>query len=213
MLFRLIDLLGVAVFAISGALAAGRKRLDLLGVAVVSLATAIGGGTVRDLLLNRHPVFWIADPTALYVILAATAVMLLYVRWFTPPQQSLLVADGIGLAFYTIVGARIAEKAGFSPIIIVLMGAITGVGGGVIRDVLLNEVPLILRKSTIYATAAIAGALAYVTLVYLGTNRPLAALVGMAIIAALRFAAILFGLTLPIFEVPELPDEHEPTKR
>jgi uncharacterized membrane protein YeiH len=204
-LFRVIDLLGVAVFAISGALAAGRKRLDLLGVAVVALATAIGGGTIRDLLLNRHPVFWIADPTALYVILSATSVMLVYVRWFTPPQKSLLVADGIGLAFYTIVGARIAEKAEVSAIVVVLMGTISGVGGGVIRDVLLNEVPLILRKGTIYATAAIAGALVYVGIQFVGMPRPAAAVAGMATIATMRFAAILFGLTLPIFEVPEEP--------
>ncbi|MCC7423668.1 MAG: TRIC cation channel family protein [Planctomycetaceae bacterium] len=103
-----LDLLGVAVFATSGSLAAGRKRLDLLGVAVIATVTAIGGGTTRDPLLNRHPVFWIDDPTYLIVSLAAASMTLVFRHFRKPPGTSLLIADALGLALFTIIGARIA---------------------------------------------------------------------------------------------------------
>src|SRR6187401_1991020 len=106
MILYLLDLLGVAVFAVSGAIAAGRKHFDLLGVAVLATVTAVGGGTTRDVLLNRHPVFWIEDPTYLLVILAASAMTLLYVCYREPPRTSLLVADALGLALFTIIGAQ-----------------------------------------------------------------------------------------------------------
>ena len=99
-----LELLGVAVFAVSGVLAAGRKGLDLLGVAVIAIVTAVGGGTLRDLLLDRHPTFWIADTTYLWVILAATVVTLGYVRFWIATRRALLVADALGLAFFTIAG-------------------------------------------------------------------------------------------------------------
>ena len=110
MTLYLLDLIGVAVFAVSGALVAGRKQFDLLGVAVIATVTAIGGGTVRDVLLDRHPVFWIRDPTYLPVILAAAALALLYARVRRPPRISLLIADALGLALFTISGAQIAEE-------------------------------------------------------------------------------------------------------
>src|SRR3954469_6860125 len=99
---HIFDLLGVAVFAISGVLSAGRKSLDWLGVAVIAIVTAIGGGTLRDVLLDRHPIFWIADSTYLLVILGATAFTLLYVRFWVPARRALFVADACGLAFFTI---------------------------------------------------------------------------------------------------------------
>jgi uncharacterized membrane protein YeiH len=203
-LLQILDLIGVAVFAISGALAAGRKSLDLLGVLVIAVVTAIGGGTLRDLLLDRHPIFWIADPTYLVVISIAALLTLMYVRLRRPPGNSLLIADAFGLALFTIMGARIAEAAGLSPIIIVLMGAMTGVAGGILRDVLSAEVPLILRRD-IYATAAIAGASLYLVVQALGVGEIAAMVVGMGMIALLRMFAILRGLRLPVFRLPEEP--------
>jgi uncharacterized membrane protein YeiH len=197
-----LDLLGVAVFAISGALAAGRKSLDLLGVLVIAVVTAIGGGTLRDLLLDRHPIFWIADPTYLVVISVAALLTLAYVRLRRPPGNSLLIADAFGLALFTIMGARIAEAAGLSPIIIVLMGAMTGVAGGILRDVLSAEVPLILRRD-IYATAAIAGASLYLVVQAIGWGEIAATGVGVGAIALLRMLAILRGLRLPVFRLPD----------
>jgi len=195
------DLLGVAVFAVSGALAAGRAGLDLFGVLVIAALTAVGGGTVRDLLLNRHPIFWIADPTYLGVIAAAALATVVWVRAFAPPKDALLLADAAGLGLFTISGAQVAEAARLSPIIVVLMGTMTGVAGGVLRDVLCAQVPLILRRD-VYATAAIAGASCYLLLQALGLDRPLAFAAGMAVVVGLRVFAIRRGLQLPVFRVP-----------
>jgi len=115
MILYALDLLGVAVFAISGALAAGRKGLDLLGVVVIAAITAVGGGTLRDLLLGRHPIFWIEDVTYLVVIVVAAALTLVYVRLRSPPGRALLVADAMGLALFAISGAQVAEAVGLSP--------------------------------------------------------------------------------------------------
>jgi len=199
MILYLLDLAGVAVFAVSGAIAAGRKRFDLLGVAVISTVTAIGGGTTRDVLLNRHPVFWIKDPTYLLVIFTAAALTLLYARFRKPPQISLLIADAFGLALFTIIGAQVAEGRNLSGVIVVVMGTITGTVGGLLRDILSGEVPLLLRQPDLYATAAIAGATTYLMLQAAGLKPTHAALVGMATVAGLRLAAILWRLRLPIF--------------
>ena len=202
MTLYLLSLLGVAVFAASGALAAGRKGFDLLGVIVIAAVTAIGGGTIRDLLLDRHPIFWIADPLQLVVILAAAGLTLLYVRFRKPPWTALLVADALGLALFSISGARIAEERGLPGIIVVVMGTITGSAGGVLRDILSGEVPILLRQSELYATAAIAGITVYLLTGRAGLAPTAAALLGMTVVAAIRFAAILWRLRLPVFRVP-----------
>ncbi len=203
-LLRILDLAGVGVFAISGALAAGRKSLDLLGVVVIAIVTAIGGGTLRDLLLDR-PIFWVLDPVYLTVIIAAALFTVLYVRYRRAPEQALQAADALGLALFTISGARIAEAAAHPGLIVVVMGTITGVFGGVLRDVLCAEIPMILRKGSIYATAAIAGASLYVVMQASGVDRNTAAMAGMTLIAALRLAAIYFRLTLPVFSLRDPP--------
>jgi uncharacterized membrane protein YeiH len=199
----LLELGGVAVFAISGVLAAGRKSLDLLGVAVIAVVTAIGGGTLRDLLLDRHPIFWIADPAYLWVILSATLVTLGYVRLWIASRRALLIADALGLAFFTIGGVEIAQQAGHSDLIALLMGTITGVAGGVLRDVLLGEIPLIFRPGRLYATAAIAGAGLYLLLAGHGVSKEAAALAGMGAVAGLRLGAIFWRLELPVVQLPE----------
>lgn len=196
-----LDLFGVAVFAVSGALTAGRAGLDLLGVLVIAAFTAIGGGTVRDLLLNRHPIFWIRDPTYLIVIAATAFLTIGYVRVFPPPNDVLLVADALGLALFAMSGAQIAESKRLSPIIVVLMGAMTGVAGGVLRDVLADRVPLLLRRD-IYATAAIAGISLYLLLQAIGVRRAWAFGAGLVAIVALRLLSIAWGLQLPVFRLP-----------
>lgn len=206
MIPRILDLLGVAVFAASGALAAGRKRLDLLGVLVVAAVTAIGGGTIRDLLLDRHPVFWIADAVYLYIVIAAAALTILYTRRFRPPERLLLVADALGLGLFTISGARIAEQAGLSGIAAVLMGTLTGAAGGVVRDLLTAEIPIILRRGEIYATAAIAGASVYLLLQGAGVGRGAAALAGMATVVGLRLGGVAWRISLPVYAVGDRDD-------
>ena len=202
-LVRILDLVGIGVFAVSGALAAGRKRLDLLGVFVLASVTAIGGGTIRDLLLDRHPLLWLTDASYLGVIVTAVALTFAYVRWRRPPLASLLVADALGLALFSIAGAQIAENAGLPAAAVVVLGTVTGVGGGVIRDVLSAEIPFVLRRGNLYASTVIVGIAAYLTLESLGMARQSASLAGMALIAAVRLAAIRWELELPVFEVNE----------
>jgi uncharacterized membrane protein YeiH len=201
-LVRILDLAGIGVFAVSGALAAGRKRLDLLGVFVLASVTAIGGGTIRDLLLDRPPV-WLSDATYLIVVSVAVAITFAYVRWRRPPLASLLVADALGLALFSVAGAQIAENAGVPPAAVVVLGTVTGVGGGVIRDVLSAEIPFVLRRGNLYASTVIVGVTAYLALESIGVARQTASLTGMALIAAVRFAAIRWELALPVFEVNE----------
>lgn len=202
MLLLVLEFIGVGVFAVSGALAAGRKKLDLLGVVVIATVTALGGGTVRDVLLDRHPVFWIAEPGYLYVSLVAALATVIYTRRFRPPDRSLAYADALGLALFTVSGAQIAQALALEAGVIVLMGTITGVVGGVLRDILTAEIPLILRRGRFYATAAIAGVIVYL-LLELVLPRNLAALAGMAAIATLRIAAIHWALALPVYHLPD----------
>ena len=207
----LLDMFGVAVFAVSGALTAGRKGMDLFGIMVVAVVTAVGGGTLRDVLLDR-PVFWISDPTYLLAILSAAAAILVYVRCFRPPDGSLLVADTFGLSLFTIAGAQTAELLGVSAPIIVVMGVMTGVAGGAMRDVLCAEVPLVLRKE-IYATASIAGASLFVVLTRLEVPGTFVVPVAMALIFALRLAAIRYDLHAPSVDFAERPAPFGKLKR
>ena len=210
MYLYVFDLIGVAVFAISGALAAGRRRLDLIGVIVAAAVTAIGGGTIRDVLLDRSPIFWLTDGRYVLVILVASLATVLYARWVRVPGATLEVADALGLALFCVTGAQVAERAGMPGMSCVLLGAVTGAAGGVIRDVLLAQVPQVLRPGSLYATAAIAGASVYIVLQRLGAERSVATVAGIACAAAMRLAAIWWGLKLPAFEVhtgemPALP--------
>ena len=197
------SLAGTAVFAVSGALMAGRKHFDLLGVAVLAVVTAVGGGTLRDVLLGHLPVFWIADPTVLFVIMFAAGSTMLYTRFREPPMTALKVADAMGLALVAISGAQVAEREHLPGIIMVVMGTMTGAAGGVLRDIVANEIPMVVRKGEIYATAAIAGVSAYVVLQWCGVPRELAAWLGMTTVAGLRLAAIFLGLSLPTYRLPE----------
>ncbi len=200
-ILHLLDLIGVGVFAVSGALAAGRKHLDLFGVVVIALVTAIGGGTIRDVLLDRHPIFWISNTAYLAVILAATALTIVWVRVREPPFAALLVADALGLALFAISGAQIAERMVLPSTVVVMMGTITGVAGGMIRDVLTNDIPLVLRKGTLYASTAIVGIAVYLMLRSAGVTPTFASSLGMLTVIVLRFTSIIWGLSLPVFKV------------
>jgi uncharacterized membrane protein YeiH len=197
-LLYVLDLIGVAVFAVSGALAGSRRGLDLFGIAVLAAVTAIGGGTVRDLLLGRHPVFWVKNPLYLYVILAATAIAVLGASYIANLETPLLVADAVGLGLFAVSGAQIAEQDGHARIVVVLMGTVTGVAGGVIRDILSGVVPLLLRRD-IYATAAIAGICLYLLLQRARIKRSWAFVAAILSVVALRLLAIAFSWQLPTF--------------
>jgi uncharacterized membrane protein YeiH len=217
----IFDLVGVAVFAVSGALAAGRRQLDLVGVVVAAAVTAVGGGTIRDVLLDRHPIFWLSDARYVAVILVSALGTMFFVRHARVPGAALDVADALGLALFSVTGAQVAERAGMPGMSCVLLGAITGAAGGVIRDVLLAEVPHVLQRGSLYATAAIAGATLYLGLERLGLDSPVPSLAGMVCVAGLRLAAIRWGLKVPAFEfgpssagpVKQDTGKHEPLGR
>ncbi len=196
MIFYYLDLVGVAVFAATGVLAARDRALDIFGIIVVATITAIGGGTLRDLLLDRHPMFWISDVGYLVVIIVAALLTVGYARVRPLNPNALLVADALGLALFALSGAQLAEAAECPPLIVIVMGTMTGVTGGILRDVITAQIPLILRRE-IYATAAIAGIVTYLALQALGMPRPSAFGVGMGIVVILRLLAIRYKLNLP----------------
>jgi uncharacterized membrane protein YeiH len=191
------DLAGVAVFSASGVLAARGRDLDVFGVLVVATVTAVGGGTLRDLLLDRHPIFWIADPGYAIVIILAAVLTLAYLRVRPPPGASMLMADAVGLALFALSGAQVAEEARCPSLVVVLLGTMTGVTGGALRDVITAQVPLVLRRE-IYATAAVVGIALYLALGALGIPRPWAVGAGMSAVVALRMLAIRWDLHLPV---------------
>jgi uncharacterized membrane protein YeiH len=195
------DLVGVAVFATAGALAAQGKRLDILGVVVLAIVTSLGGGTIRDITLDIHPVVWIADTTYLWTAIISAVVAFVVCRYVQYPRRLLLVLDAMGLALFAVLGAEKAIALDFPPLIVVMMAVITGCAGGMIRDILTGQIPLILQKDgELYATCALAGAVFYI-LSYDYMDAQLVALIAMLIIFILRMAAMFADLKLPEFIV------------
>ena len=200
-IFYLADLFGVAVFAITGALMAGRKSMDLFGVLVIAVITALGGGTLRDLILDNHPVSWIRNDT--YILIASIAAVgtVLWVRLTQPiHERGLLIADAFGLAVFTVIGTEVALQHNVPYSTAVIMGVMTGVAGGVMRDVICNEIPLIFQKE-IYATACIIGSLVFIVMRELETPHWLDTGVAMLTVLLTRLAAIRWHLSLPRFHL------------
>jgi uncharacterized membrane protein YeiH len=194
-----LDLLGVAVFALSGVLSAKTMKLDLFGVAVVAIITAIGGGTVRDLLLGRTPVFWMQDETYLLIALATAIISFYILRHRDPESRILLTFDALGLAVFTVIGVDVARSVGVSPLISVLMGVMTGTFGGIIRDLLFNRIPVVLHRD-IYATAALIGALVDVLLTMLALNPNLVIGLGVATTFSVRMLSVRHRWSLPTMD-------------
>ena len=191
----------VCVSAISGVLAARGKRVDLFGVLVLALVTSFGGGTVRDLLVGDLPVVWIREPSLLLNATVTTFVTFFVRRVRELPNGFLLVADAFALALFTIVGTRKGVAMNFAPPVAVLLGVVTGVAGGILRDVLTGEVPMVFRPQIyLYATAALAGAVAFVLLLRVWPNQSAVTVVCTALILALRLTGIRLKLSLPILE-------------
>ena len=202
LVLSLLDLFGIAVFAVSGALAAGRKRMDMFGVVIVAVVTSIGGGTIRDLVLGIRPVFWVGQPAVVVTAVIAALVMFVGVRFVRFPLKLLLLFDAVGLAFVTVVGCRRAADLGTDDVITVMMGMLTGTAGGMVRDILCGEIPLILRRE-IYATASLLGGVVFVMLDHTGMERGLSAPLAAAVVLAVRLAALRWELSLPVFPTHE----------
>jgi uncharacterized membrane protein YeiH len=196
----LLDYASVLVFALTGALVASRAQLDLVGFAFMACLTAVGGGTVRDLLLDRHPVFWVGQPD--YVLIAtAAAVVVFFTAHLVESRYNLLVwLDSFALSIAAAAGAGAALSLNQSGVIVVLMGVTTGCLGGLMRDVVCNEVPLVLKQGELYVSCAFAGAFAAVIATRLGFDE-LATLAACALICwSLRAGSLVFGWRLPVYK-------------
>lgn len=195
-LLSLIDILGTITFAISGVFAAMQKRLDLFGILIIAFITAIGGGTLRDMLIGDLPVSWMRGVTTPLLILGSAIAAILFRKIIGNFQQTLFIFDSLGLGFFTVLGIQKGTTFGFSPGICIAIGTISGCFGGVIRDTLLNNIPLIFRKE-VYATACILGGLVYFLLLKLEFNTDFLDVVVMALIFLIRFLAVRFKWRIP----------------
>ena len=193
-----VGLAAVAVNAITGVLDSSRKQMDLIGALLVGIATALGGGTIRDLLLDRN-VFWVVDQAYLITALGTGLITFFLARALPLPPRLFLIPDAIGLALFTIIGTQISLQWHAPWLVASLMGVITGVAGGVLRDILCNDVPLVFLKGELYATAAWIGALALIGLQEIGLSSVMASWLAMGFILSLRLLAMRFYITLPAF--------------
>lgn len=196
-----VAMAAVAVNAASAVLETEDKHMDLVGATIVGLAASLGGGSLRDVLLG-HPVFWLADVAYLICGVVAVASTFLLARRVRLPAGVFVIPDAVGLALFTVVGCQVAVAAGVHWLAASLLGVVTGVFGGVLRDVLVNEVPLVMRPGTLYATASWCGALAMIAALAIGAGEAVSAAVGGVLVLGLRLAAIRYRLKMPEFRSP-----------
>jgi uncharacterized membrane protein YeiH len=195
-MFYIIDILGTMAFAISGVLVAFNKRMDLFGILIIAFVTAVGGGTLRDLLLGEVPVSWMTDITYSYVIIGSAIFAILLRNKINYLRTSLFLFDTIGIGLYTVIGIEKGMNAELHPLICIALGTITASFGGVIRDILCNEIPVIFRKE-IYATACILGGVVYFLLVKLPIDGNLVFIISGSVVIAIRLVAVKFKIGLP----------------
>ncbi len=195
-IFYTLDILGTIAFAISGTLAAMHKRLDLFGVFIIAFVTAVGGGTLRDILIDRTLASWMQDLNYVYAISAATIFAIVIRRKIAYLRASLFLFDTIGLGIFTIIGTEIGIQEQLHPVITVILGTLTATFGGVLRDILCNEIPVIFKKE-IYAMACITGAITFIILSNLEINTNTNYIITTLIVIIIRLVAVKFKLSLP----------------
>ncbi len=196
MFYFTIDILGTIAFAISGVLVAMDKKLDLFGVFIIAFVTAVGGGSLRDLLIGKTPVVWMQESVYVFTILGTVVFAILFRSKIKYLRTSLFLFDTIGIGLYTMVGIEKGLNAGLLPIMCIALGTMTASFGGVIRDILCNEIPVIFRKE-IYATACILGGAGYFLLRELPFNNEYAYLAAIVIVIGIRLLAVKFKIALP----------------
>lgn len=199
-LVPVLDYASVLIFALTGALVASRGQLDLVGFIFFATLTGIGGGTLRDLVLGRDPVFWVDRPALLVLTSFAACVVFLTAHLLESRYRALVWLDACALAVAVPAGVGVALELGVSPVLTVVMGVMTGTFGGLMRDVISNEVPLILKQGELYITAAFGGALAAVVLMALGCGRGWALIVCGLVVFGLRAGSMVFGWKLPVYK-------------
>ena len=196
MFFQVIDILGTIAFAISGVLVALNKKMDPFGVFIIAFVTAVGGGTLRDVLIGFTPVFWMNNMTFIYVILGSVVFAILVQKYINYLSTSLFLFDTIGIGLYTVAGIEKGLSADLHPIICIALGTMSACFGGVIRDILCNEIPVIFRKE-IYATACILGGFTYFLLRELTADTNITFVVAGLVVIVTRLLAVRFEISLP----------------
>lgn len=196
MFYLTIDILGTIAFAISGVLVAMDKKLDMFGVFIIAFVTAIGGGTLRDVLIGNTPVVWMRDYTYLIVVLGSVVLAVIFVKQLKYLRKTLFLFDTIGIGLFTMVGIEKGLAADLSPVMCIALGTMTASFGGVIRDILCNEIPVIFRKE-IYATACILGGASYFLLQKLPFESTYAYIGAILVIIVIRVLAVKFKISLP----------------
>ena len=196
MFIQTIDILGTIAFAISGVLVAMNKRMDPFGVFIIAFVTAVGGGTLRDLLIGSTPVFWMTEMTFIYVIVGATFTAVLFRNQIKHLRKSLFLFDTIGIGLYTVIGIEKGLNAGLHPIVCIALGTMSACFGGVIRDILCNEIPVIFRKE-VYATACIFGGITYFILREFINDQNLIFVIALSVVITVRLLAVVFKISLP----------------
>ncbi|KIC00167.1 MULTISPECIES: trimeric intracellular cation channel family protein [unclassified Flavobacterium] len=198
-MFSLLDIIGTMAFAMSGALTAMNKRLDPFGVFIIAFVTAVGGGTVRDVLIGRTPVGWMLDLKYVYVIILGFILSVIFRKKFDKLRTSLFLFDTIGLGVFTLIGLERGIITGLHPIICIALGTMTACFGGVTRDILCNEIPVIFRRE-IYATICILGGIVFFALKKLNLNDDILYLVTCVVIIIVRLMAVKYKWYLPALE-------------
>ena len=195
-LLYLLDMVGVIACAIAGTLLAQHKGFDIAGCILVSMVNAIGGGTLRDMALDRHPLFWMTDLNYVIVITITSLILQIFFHLYNKIDKALKFFDAIGLAAFSVIGFKVALAQDMSPVIAVMMGVWTAIIGGLLRDIICNEIPLLLQRE-IYITASIAGSLTYLALDYWGVDAVTNEFMMLFIIFAVRMLALKFDWHLP----------------
>lgn len=204
MLLHYLFIMGICVEAITGALAAGRKKMDFFGVMLISCITALGGGTVRDVLFNTYPLTWVAHPEYLIYTALCAFLTIFFARSLSKILKLFLILDALGLSTFVILGTQKVLSYGMSTGVALISGMLTGICGGMLRDILCNDIPLVLRKE-LYAVIALAGALLYIILDYLHVPHSFNVIITLLCIFFARLLAIFFHIQIPIFDYSESP--------
>jgi uncharacterized membrane protein YeiH len=197
-MLNIIFLIALVAQGMTAALAAGRRKIDWLGVCLLACVTALGGGSMRDTLLGHYPLSWVADPILLFWVIGAALVTIAFARFMAALHWPFLILDAVGLVVFTVLGCAVAIEMGHSPVIVIVAGMITGVAGGVMRDVLCNDVPL-LFSGELYATVSIVTGIAYYLGLQLGFQHELMAILALLVGLPLRMLAIVYKIKMPMF--------------
>ena len=197
-MLNVIFVIAIAAEGMTAALAAGRRKMDWFGVCVLAAVTALGGGTMRDVLLGHYPLSWVRDPSLLLIACGAALVTIALARFMETLRWPFLLLDALGLVVFTVIGCNVALELGLSPVIVIVSGMITGIAGGILRDILCNDIPLVF-SSELYATVSIVAGAIYCAGLRMGLPHDLVTIIAVGIGFVLRILAIRFNWAMPKF--------------